>query len=85
MGVPGKFPGAPWELPAGFLRELGGSPALVRHREPKKCPKCVTVVRKRDDGIPAGTLRYPILGPPGESLFYPTVKLLILANIGTLI
>ena len=41
-----------------------GSPAPVRHRGPKKCQKCVTVVTNRPRDKRTGTERYRILGPP---------------------
>ena len=46
-GVPGESLGAPWGVPGGAR----GSPAPVRHRGPKKCPKCVTVVKNRPGHI----------------------------------
>ena len=53
--------GGPWGVPGGSLGGSWGSPGVsgtgpapVRHRAPKKCPKCVTVVKNRP-GTPSKT------------------------------
>ena len=66
-GVPGESLGAPWGVPGGAR----GSPAPVRHRAPKKCQKCVAVLKNRPITYRSGMPRHRILGPPGESLFKP--------------
>ena len=58
--------GASLELPGRTL----GVPQGSRHRsgtgDPKKCSKCVTVVKNSFPENHGGTLRYQILGPPRE-------------------
>ena len=60
--------GASFELPGRTHGGPQGSGAPVGHRGPKKCQKCVTVVKnrrgeRRGENL-AGTRRYQILGPP---------------------
>ena len=56
--------GAPWEGPLGTKLEPKTGPAPVRHRGPKKCLKCVTVVKNRPRDKLASTARPWDFGTP---------------------
>ena len=71
LGAPWWILGDPWVVlgppcrgPLGTKLGPRTGPAPVWHQGPKKCLKCVTVVKNRPRDKRPGTARHQILGPP---------------------